>query len=105
MEGVGVVLFEELVVVVMLVWLVVPVVLMPEVLGTVVGACVELEAALVALGWGWCWTWTWEWGRSCPSLSLWSGSLRARGTVLFRLCFHSGWSGSSFEQGSWRKGS
>ena len=52
MVGVGVVLFEELVVVVMQVWLVVPVVLMPEVAGTVGGACVELEAAMVALGVG-----------------------------------------------------
>ena len=52
MEGVGVVLFEELVVLVMLVWLVVPVVPLPEVAGTVGGACVELEVALVALGVG-----------------------------------------------------
>ena len=48
----GVVLFEELVVLVMLVWLVVPVVPLPEVAGTVGGACVELEVALVALGVG-----------------------------------------------------
>ena len=49
---VGVVLFEELVVVVMLFWLAVPVVLLPEVAGAVGGACVELEAAMGALGLG-----------------------------------------------------
>ena len=49
---VGVVLFEELVVVVMLFWLAVPVVLLPEVVGAVGGACVQLEAAMVDLGVG-----------------------------------------------------
>ena len=49
---VGVVLLEESVVVVMLFRLAVPVVLLPEVAGAVGGACVELEAAMGALGVG-----------------------------------------------------
>ena len=52
MVGVGVVLLEESVVVVMLFRLAVPVVLLPEVAGAVGGACVELEAAMGALGVG-----------------------------------------------------